>query len=92
MPLTHTQKSEIREKWNDINNDFLYTTATESDLVADFWLSILDEQLDKKVEEVKETIWKWCEKNRFEIHESGFGKMDVVDCDGLGELFNKLKT
>jgi hypothetical protein len=35
-------------------------------------------------------IWRWCQDNSFEIEACGYKEIRVVDCDGLGELLNKL--
>lgn len=52
MPLTNTQREEIREKFYKECGQYCNDAFEE---VADWWFPILDEQLDKKVEELQIT-------------------------------------
>lgn len=55
--LTPTQREEIREKWSDqpidkFNDPFSGRWSPE--LVADYWLSVLDQELAKREEAIKD--------------------------------------
>lgn len=49
-------EKEILKRWSDTNNRMLWTTATESLDVAQFWLLELSTALQQKVEEVRGEI------------------------------------
>lgn len=59
---------KIREEWNSFNNDGLFTTADEADIVADFWLSKLDQAREEERRRVGEEVLEKIKEERWLSH------------------------